>query len=78
MQLLLRRSLSAKRVLSIAFFLLLIDSAQSDVDQDLGVAPSVRQNGVGRDRLAAEVCQDKPSQRVVVEKPHGVCSFGLA
>jgi hypothetical protein len=38
----------------------------------------VRQDGVGRECFAAEICQDGPSQRVKVEKPHGVCSFSLA
>jgi hypothetical protein len=37
----------------------------------------MRQNGVGRDRFAVEVCRDEPSQRVKVEKPHGVCSSDL-
>jgi hypothetical protein len=37
----------------------------------------MRQNGVGRDRVAVEVCRDEPSQRVKVEKPHGVCSSDL-
>ena len=73
-----RRLFSAKPELSIAFFLLLVGPVRYVFDEDLGVAPSVRQNGIGRGRLAAEICQDEPPQRVKVEKPHSVCSFGLS
>ena len=38
----------------------------------------MRQDGVGWDRFAAEICQDKPSGRVIVEKPHSVCNLSLA
>jgi hypothetical protein len=62
--------------LSIALFSLFVGSTQNVFNEDLRIAPSVRQNGVGRDRLVAKVCQDELSQHVEVEKSHGVYSSG--
>jgi hypothetical protein len=42
-----------------AFFSFFIVSIRYVFNKDLGVAPSVRQDSVGRDRLAAKVCQDQ-------------------
>lgn len=47
LQIVLDRLCSAEFKLSMTFFLLHIGSAQYIFKEDLGVAPSVRQNGVG-------------------------------
>jgi hypothetical protein len=76
LQLVLGCLLGAERKLSIALFSLPVGSTRYVFDEHLRVGPSVRQNGVGWDRLAVKVCQHEPSKRAKVEKPHSVCSSG--
>jgi hypothetical protein len=50
---------SAEPELTGKFFFFFVGSVRDVFNEDLGVAPSVRQDSVRRDRLAAEVCQDQ-------------------
>jgi hypothetical protein len=61
---------SAELQLSITVILLFVSSSSYVLKENLGIAPSVRKDSIGRNNLAPKVCHDKFLMLIKAEKSH--------